>query len=181
MVFRQPNCLYKLQIHTQVHERHFCLCVLLSQVKLSMHENTIDIFPLKLAFVPLSHIIVTALVYNFAQLWLSSNFLLNTVVSISDMPSLPSFCFHSMLFHILPLTLSSCVYSSQTFYRTKKGYSVIWLHFNVSTWPENKFQTPLVLLSRISMIYYENIFSIYSCNFPLCLLFLPNHHCLLFA
>lgn len=138
MVFRQPNCLYKLQIHTSRCMKDTSACV--SYSSQTQHaQGTIDIFPLKLAFVPLSHIIVTALVYSFAQLWLF------TTVKYCCFYLWHAF-FHLSVFTVCYFTfyLSLClpVSTSQNIYRTKKGYSVIWLHFNVSTWPENKFQTP---------------------------------------
>ena len=43
--------------HFQLHERHLCLYVLLPSQTQHV-QGTIAIFPLKLAFVPLSHIIV---------------------------------------------------------------------------------------------------------------------------
>ena len=55
------------------------------------------------------------------------NFLLNTVVSTSEMPSLPSFLFSEYLCYFI-FYLSFCLPVStplKTFWRMKKGYSLI--------------------------------------------------------
>lgn len=90
---------------------------------------------------------------------------------------LPLRCLSFCLFTILTVSvlfqvhLSLCL-PAPTPFRMKKDCSVIWIHFNASTWPEKKFQTPWFAFQRL--IWSIIFFSIYSQNFPLCLLFLPN-------